>query len=218
MNRQHLEKPFPANIIKSRKGSYGDELFYIEAVEYIRRLNDAFEGEWEWQIEDYEIREKEIVVHGVLRAGGVAKHAFGGAAITVNRNGDIVSVADNLKAAATDALKKACSLFGVGLELYGVADAHDRNGNGASNRGGRNPRTSPGPALVAQDEHKRSGHSNVGAPVGLTQKQLRALYAIARGRGMNADALRTLCLERYGVPPESLSRADASAFIEQLSL
>ena len=30
----------------------------------------------------------------------------------------MMSIADDLKAAATDALKKACSLFGIGLEAY----------------------------------------------------------------------------------------------------
>jgi hypothetical protein len=41
--------------------------------------------------------------------------------------GEIISLADDLKAAATDALKKAATLLGVGLHLYnGDSSFHDR--------------------------------------------------------------------------------------------
>lgn len=43
MNRAALEKPFPEELIKTRKGAFGKELSFIEAVHYIRRLNDAFD-------------------------------------------------------------------------------------------------------------------------------------------------------------------------------
>jgi hypothetical protein len=48
----------------------------------------------------------------------------GGSSITRNREtGEVVSLADDLKAAATDALKKACSLLGIGLHLHAGDDA-----------------------------------------------------------------------------------------------
>ena len=47
------------------------------------------------------------------------KSQFGSSRITrAKETGDIISLADDLKAAATDALKKAATLLGVGLHLY----------------------------------------------------------------------------------------------------
>ena len=46
MNRELLERPFSAEQIKQRKGSFGDVLDYIEGATVIQRLNDCFEGEW----------------------------------------------------------------------------------------------------------------------------------------------------------------------------
>jgi hypothetical protein len=49
----------------------------------------------------------------------VTKAAFGSSRITRdNRSGKAVALGDDLKAATTDALKKAATLLGVGLYLY----------------------------------------------------------------------------------------------------
>ena len=63
--------------------------------------------------------DEEVAVLGKLSAGGVTKTVFGGSSITRAREtGEPVSISDDLKAGASDALKKACSLLGIGLELY----------------------------------------------------------------------------------------------------
>jgi hypothetical protein len=119
LNRAALEKPFPEELIKTRRGAFGKDLSFVEAVHYIRRLNDAFESGWSWKIVSHEVNGSEIIVHGILEAGGQSKHAFGGSGITTNKTtGEVISISDDMKAAATDALKKACSLFGIGLEMY----------------------------------------------------------------------------------------------------
>lgn len=84
---------------------------------YIRRLNLAFEGCWSFEIVEYQIMENEVLVMGRIKADGIEKTAFGGASIK-KKNGGFVSVADDLKAASSDALKKAASLLGLGLDLY----------------------------------------------------------------------------------------------------
>ena len=61
----------------------------------------------------------EVLVLGKLTAEGITKMAFG--SMQISRNKDtkaIISLGDDLKAASTDALKKAASLLGVGLYLY----------------------------------------------------------------------------------------------------
>ena len=204
MNRAELEKPFPTEIIKTRKGAFGKDLSFVEAVHYIRRLNDAFESGWSWKIVSHEINGSEVIVHGVLEGGGQAKHAFGGSAITTNETtGEIISVSDDLKAAATDALKKACSLFGIGLELYGIAggegDQHaGRNQEPAANKGSSGGN---GPT----DERNR-----------LTSKQLKAIFAIGHVKRMTDGEIRQTSVKQFGRAPEYLSRGDASTYIDHL--
>ena len=214
MNRDILERPFPDVLIRSRKGPFGQSFSYIEGHEVIKRLNEALEGEWSFEIVEHHIRDAEVVVVGKLTAGMVTKMAFGGSSITVSREGEVLALADDLKAAATDALKKAASLLGVGLHLYASepaaatdATVHAKpaakpeargNGNGSKNGNG------------ARD--------NGGAPRSdrLTQKQLSAIWSMGRALGQNAEAIRQRAVEVYGSIPEQLDRSSASAFITEL--
>jgi recombination DNA repair RAD52 pathway protein len=109
MNREILEQPFGPEQIKQREGNFGKILDYIEAHSVIQRLNDAFDGEWSFTMTKYEILKEtdEVIVIGQLNAGGISESQFGSSRITRAREtGDIISLADDLKAAATDALKK----------------------------------------------------------------------------------------------------------------
>ncbi len=121
MNREILEKSFGPEQIKQREGNFGKMLDYIEGHAVIQRLNDAFDADWSFTIVQHEILKEtdEVIVIGELKAGRVVKTQFGSSRITRAReSGDIISLADDLKAAATDAVKKAATLFGVGLHLY----------------------------------------------------------------------------------------------------
>jgi recombination DNA repair RAD52 pathway protein len=121
MNREILERPFGPEQIKQREGNFGKMLDYIEGHAVIQRLNDAFDADWSFTIIRHDILKEtdEVIVIGQLNAGGIVKSQFGSSRITRAREtGDIISLSDDLKAAATDALKKAATLFGVGLHLY----------------------------------------------------------------------------------------------------
>lgn len=52
MNRSILEQPFEGQLIKNRRGAFGKTISSVEGSEYIRRLNDAFEGEWSFTTRD----------------------------------------------------------------------------------------------------------------------------------------------------------------------
>jgi len=121
LNKQELiNLPFPESLIKTRKGNFGRDIVYVEACEYIKRLNDVYSHQWDWIILR-EFRDGDhIVVLGELKAGPYnAKQAFGGAQIKRNkRTGEMIDLADDYKVAATDAFKKACSLVGIGLHLW----------------------------------------------------------------------------------------------------
>ena len=120
MNRTLLEQQFAPSIIRQRKGNFGQTLDYIETHVVIQRLNDAFDGQWNYEIAEYTQLFDEVVVLGRLTAEGITKQQFGSSKITRSKNGgEAISIGDDLKSAASDALKKCATLMGVGLHLYG---------------------------------------------------------------------------------------------------
>lgn len=116
-----LTRPFEASQVKQRKGPRGKLLDYLEAHSVIARLNEAFAGEWTFRVLSHEVSDEEVVVLGELSAEGEAKQQFGS-----KTREESVPLGDTMKAAASDALKKTATLFGVGLELY-HKDAEDGN-------------------------------------------------------------------------------------------
>ena len=209
MNRTLLEQPFPKELLKTRKGR-GKQFTYAEGSHYIQRLNDAFEGDWSFEVVEHQTLDTEVIVLGKLVAGNVTKMAFGGSSITVNREGELVSVADDLKAAATDALKKASSLLGVGLHLYSEP---------TDTTSGRNGRSSPSPR---RGNGNGNGHSKPTGPSSgngrdrLTQKQLSCIWGMARSLGRSVDDVRQHTVDAYGAQPEQMSKGDASNLITEL--
>ena len=116
-----LTRRFDADQIKTRRGRGGQQLSYVEGHTVIGRLNEAFAHAWSFEVVSSQVLDEEVVVCGRLTASGSTKEAYGG---QTRQNG--TAVADVLKGAATDALKKAATLFGVGLHLYGAVEAPPR--------------------------------------------------------------------------------------------
>jgi len=204
MKKDLLEKPFPNSVIKSRRGSFGKSLSYVEGSEYIRRLNDAFDSAWSFEIVEHQTIGKEMLVLGKLTAGDMVKMAFGGSTITTNRDtGELVSQVDDLKSAATDALKKACSLLGIGLHLYSVPASSKKE--------------TPQPETIRGRARRDSTKKPNQPPPRLTQKQLSAIWSYGRSLGMTADQIRNRCQRAFSVFPEFLSKSDASSFISELN-
>lgn len=205
MNRAALEGPFPDIMIKTRPGPSGKMLSYVEGFEYIRRLNEAFDGQWSFEVKEYKIGEKSVVVLGRIVAEGIAKEAFGGSSITRDyQTGEATNIADDLKAAATDALKKASSLLGLGLHLYSASQQPSSAPRREDDRG------SPPP---------REGRHGEKAPLsgnGMTQRQFSAIEAIARSLGWSRDDLRERCVDMFDCDAAELSKADASSMINHL--
>ena len=210
MNRKNLEQPFPPDLIRTRKGAFGQTIAYVEAVEYIRRLNNAFESEWSFEIVFYQILDAEVLVMGKLQAGVVSKTAFGGSSITTARSTNKpMSIADDLKSAATDALKKAASMLGIGLHLYS-GDKKPATQNGGNGRpqvvqypAANNTNPNPTPATPNNDR--------------LTQRQLSAIWKLGRSIGETVDQIRQRSLDRFGQVPEQLSRTEASILITEMN-
>ena len=169
MNRELLEQEFDPSLIKHRKGNFG-VLGYLEAHVIIQRLNEAFDGKWSFTILKHEIMEEtdEVLVLCELKAEDIVKTQFGSSRITrVKESGKIVSLADDLKAAATDALKKSATYFGVALYLYQKSNNNPRQH--------QESRSKPENASAAKDKGK--GHP----PESRKGKSERASHPVGEG-------------------------------------
>lgn len=116
-----LTKPFPPGAVKWRWADRAQtrKLDYVEGHTIIHRLNDATENRWSLtvdKVERFPINENNILVmaHVTLEIPGLGRRSHIGVQAVNDRGGE-----DLVKGAITDALKKAATLFGVGLELYG---------------------------------------------------------------------------------------------------
>src|SRR5437667_3376453 len=118
----------PKREIKMRQGRGGLQFAYVEHGYVTERLNLVFGFNWDFEIVDKQILDEEVIVEARLTVrtpGGqtIVKTQFGGAEIKRHasgpRSGRPLSIADDYKAAASDALKKCASLLGIGLDLYG---------------------------------------------------------------------------------------------------
>lgn len=122
MNRELLEKEFDQSFIKQRQGRGNKMLDYLETHVVIQRLNDSFNGNWNFEVISHEILTTEVIVLGKLTTEGIIKTQFGSQDIAKTKDGKIISIGDDLKSAASDSIKKCATLFGVGLHLYGEAE------------------------------------------------------------------------------------------------
>lgn len=124
-----ISAPINPRLIKSRQIA-GTNLKYLSGNTVIDMLNDVFKYMWDWEIT------RQWIEEGVGKGkGGYVAHVEGRLKVYL-KNGDEyfpitkmasgskvivggVSQQDSIfKAAGTDALKKAASLFGIGLELW----------------------------------------------------------------------------------------------------
>jgi len=215
--REVLEAAFPETLVKTRPGAYGGSLSYIEGHTVIHRLNEAFDGNWSFEIMSHQILDEEVLVCGKFRANaaGVIKMAFGSSRITRDdRTGNAIALGDDLKAASTDALKKSATLLGVGLSLYG--------GNGQQAQPDERPfdeelRTPPARAGNGQSSDvKPQGNNGPNGNGRITNKQIKAIFAIGRQKGMTNEEIRSHSRQIFQRNVDYLAKHEASQLIQSL--
>ncbi len=208
MNRALLEQPFNPTQIRQRKGRNG-VLDYVEGHNVIHRLNEALDGAWSFEITHHEVREDEVLVLGRLSAEHVTKMQFGVSQVTREKgSGALVSLGDDLKAAATDALKKCATFLGVGLHLYG---ARPLNGHAPAPRPGGNGHGA-GPRPPAGEDGGASPNGDRA-----TDRQLDAILRIGRAKGLAPADVEAMSLRAFNRKPGTLTRSEASSLIKELS-
>jgi hypothetical protein len=118
-----LTQKTPPQFIKRRPGPGGLPLDYVEIGYVVNLLNQVFGWDWDFRIIDQQIGNKQVWVRGELvirlKDRAITKAQYGGAEIKFNRvSGGPVSIADDLKTAASDCLKKCASLLGIAGDIY----------------------------------------------------------------------------------------------------
>lgn len=117
-----LERPFSPELIKQRTIGGGKSVDYVETVYYIERLTEAFGHAWDFCVKSYEIRQNDCLCIGQLSYPWDnerrVKEAFGSKDTVSKAGNSMGEMGDMLKSAGSDALKKACSLLGIGKDLY----------------------------------------------------------------------------------------------------
>ena len=206
MNRELLEKPFDPSQIKQRDGNFGKRIDYVEGHAIIQRLNDALDAKWSFSILEHHILKEtdEVLVLGELKTGDVIKTQFGSSRITrAKETGEPISLADDYKAAATDSLKKAATLLGVGLHLY----SSDKPSVPRSNT----PRENPKPPKPQKGNGGNGGNGNR-----LSSAQFKYILGLADEAGKTRQDLDRMSLKMFGVVTQHLSKFDAHSMIQHL--
>jgi hypothetical protein len=137
-----LARPFEGAALKSRTGSGNKEFTYVSTDTVIRRLNEATNNNWSFEIvheaflesiprfrDGNRIEQKVHKVHGRLTIPEFgARDGFGVQVV----DWPIGVSMDLLKAAPGDALKRAAVSFGVAIDLYGKDLEHLAEGEVAA--------------------------------------------------------------------------------------
>lgn len=111
---KQLQRPFPTNQLKWRKGPGGKELVYIDARQYQQRLTDVMGMDWQCRFSH--VTPTGVVCEVGLLIEGEWRWRSNGAGET--------SI-EGEKGQFTDAFKRACVMWGVGKYLYSINDKNN---------------------------------------------------------------------------------------------
>jgi hypothetical protein len=185
-----LSEGFPASEIKTRKGNFGNTLQYLESSTVIHRLNEVIPN-WSFKVIEHFQEKDEVVVLGEMSIDGVVHQQFGCSKITKHKDtGAEISLGGDRKAAVSDAIKKAASMFGVGLNLHS-------NGNGNGNGNG----------------HKPNGNGNGR----ITNKEITDLFTTCKNKGIQQSQVIKTAQNIYQKSIGQLTSLEAKNLVEQLT-
>jgi hypothetical protein len=125
LKRWLMDHQTPLKMIERREGRGGQEFHYVRHQYITQVLNQICGHNWDFEILREDVREDQIWVLGKLTIRvhdhQIVKQQYGSASVKTYSSGDnageMMSLGDDLKAAASDALKKCASMIGLGLDL-----------------------------------------------------------------------------------------------------
>ena len=119
MNNDELLSPFPANLVrKAPAGKFGD---YVPHANYVERLRDSGVV-YSWSCEPiygtYGGEKRIVGAKGTITIEGKGSFDGFGDVDTFKLSNSKFNDGSNLKDAESDAFKRACMRFGLGVELW----------------------------------------------------------------------------------------------------
>ena len=198
MDQSIIQQSFNPSQIRTRKGPQNKTIRYVPTSEYIRILNQVAEpGAWDFEIVEYRVFDDEVLVLGKLTIDETVKNAFGGTTITRHKDsGKPVSIANDLKSAASDALKRCAMRLGIGLELYSQQ---------------------PDEAVQAELSQKRFTPRIVHTRTSnATDKQIAAIFKMAKKINISSQEINHRAKREFGQIVNSLDKRAESQLIQSL--
>ncbi len=126
----HMLQKTPPVHIQKRAGKGGGTFDYVTGIYMKKVLNYIFGWDWDFEIIEHGTEGKYVWVKGKLtvriKGKAIVKMQFGGADIKYKKGTQIMlDYGNDLKAAATDALKKCASELGIASDVYGGNEFKD---------------------------------------------------------------------------------------------
>lgn len=203
-----LTEPFPETAVKIHPETRNR---YVDSTTVFRRLISATDNNFSVEVVDQQIRDFGVTKRGASRLlllarvrltiPGMGSREHVGVQVVNAENGG----EDLWKGSISDAIKKAATLFGVGLELYGPdyeageIDAPAQRQPQPAPRAPQTPRNAPQAANTAPDASSTR------------QRVMARLHAVAADAGFTHDHLHAL-VGAKGFP--SLNDAPDEVLIE----
>jgi len=117
-------KHTPAQFVKERPAKGGGKWKYVSATYVKKCLNLMFGWDWDFEVLSTQVLEGEVVVLGKLtvRVNGkaITKQQYGNKEIIKKKDGSVLSIGNDFKAATSDALKKCAADIGIAADIYGA--------------------------------------------------------------------------------------------------
>lgn len=129
---KQLLKKTPVQYVHTRPAKGGGQWEYVTGG-YVRKvLNLMFGWNWSFEIIDEKVLHGEAIVKGKLTCTSngvtIVKMQFGNKDVICKKGTDIpLSIGNDLKAAATDALKKCAAELGIAADIYNKMDFREVN-------------------------------------------------------------------------------------------
>lgn len=142
----------PREQVYRRKGRGRDEFDYVTGSYCTKWLNFVFGWNWDWEITSHGTNKAgtqvwalgRLTVRGNKLGQVIVKTGFGRSEVKQLKAGGDLDYGNDLKAASTDAMKKAASLLGFASDIYGKADYKEESGKDPL------PPADPRPSVAAQ--------------------------------------------------------------------
>lgn len=130
LNAKQLElilKRTPEKYVRNRPAKGGGQWKYVSGGYVKKCLNLLFGFDWSFEILEQMIMHKEAIVKGKLTINSngktIVKMQFGNKDITYRKGTEEpLSIGNDLKSAATDALKKCAAEIGIAADIYNAEE------------------------------------------------------------------------------------------------